>query len=564
MLKLLKRFSTYTLLVALVISAISAYYSIVGLTAIFAAAVVPIIIMGGALESGKLVAAVWLKLNWQRANLIYKFYLVPAVAFLMVLTSMGIFGFLSKAHSDQALVSGDVQSKIAIYDEKIKVARENIEADRKQLKQMDEAVDQVMGRSQDEKGADKANAIRKSQQRDRLALAKDIEANQTLIAKLNDEASPIRAEVRKVEADVGPIKYIAALIYNDNPDANVLEKAVRFVIIMIVAVFDPLALVLILAAQQSMRWERQEEEDAEKQMEEDVENFFKRGREHAKQLDQEAAEHAAKVIGSEESTDSASSTTNTENVEPEVIEPVVEEVVEQPKVEEQEDTRPVFERFPYLAKPFSHFESTKPLAYKGADEVTWPVVKQQQLDMGEPEHTADADKSLNVYDDERLVSNFDKKILAAGVDSVDRPGDYLNHEPVIQTSNVTSELKMFDPRDEYVSFEGKTTSIEALKHIRPDLILPLNGKIPNKFTYGDVFPRESLVGDMYMRVETKPHRLYKFNGMEWMHVDKKQNTSYLSNENYVRLLIEKLNNGEYLPEMLTEQEEDEIKAFLEK
>jgi uncharacterized protein YPO0396 len=140
----------------------------------------------------------------------------------MFLTSMGVFGFLSKAHSDQSLVSGDVGSKIAVYDEKIKTAKENIEANRKQLKQMDEAVDQVMARSSDEKGADKANAIRRSQLKDRGALAKDIETNQKLIAKLNDEAAPIRAEVRKVEADVGPIKYIAALVYGDNPDERVI------------------------------------------------------------------------------------------------------------------------------------------------------------------------------------------------------------------------------------------------------------------------------------------------------------------------------------------------------
>jgi hypothetical protein len=160
-------------------------------------------------------------------------------------------------------VSGDVQSRIAIYDEKIRTAKENIEANRKQLKQMDEAVDQVMGRSQDEKGADKAVNIRRSQQRDRSALAKDTEANQKLIAKLNDEAAPIRAEVRKVEAEVGPIKYIAAFIYGDNPDANVLEKAVTWVIIIIVSVFDPLAVILLLASQYSFQWFRQQQEDDE-------------------------------------------------------------------------------------------------------------------------------------------------------------------------------------------------------------------------------------------------------------------------------------------------------------
>ena len=248
------------LLTGLTISAVAIYYSVVGLTAIFSAAAIPIIIMGSALEVGKLVCASWLKANWERAPRFMKYYMTIAVVVLMLITSMGIFGFLSKAHNDQTLVSGDVGSKIAIYDEKIKTAKENIEADRKQLKQMDEAVDQIMGRSTDEKGADKANAVRKSQQRDRIALAKDIETQQKLIASLNDEAAPIRAEVRKVEAEVGPIKYIAAFIYGTAPDESMLERAVTWIIILIVIVFDPLAVIMLLAAQMTFQWAREQKE----------------------------------------------------------------------------------------------------------------------------------------------------------------------------------------------------------------------------------------------------------------------------------------------------------------
>ena len=118
-------FGYLTLATALIISLSAAVYSILGLTAIFAAAFWPVVIMGAALGVGKITAAVWLKLNWDRAKWTYKLYLVPAVVFLMFLTSMGIFGFLSKAHSDQGLVSGDVAAKIAVYDEKIKTAKEN-------------------------------------------------------------------------------------------------------------------------------------------------------------------------------------------------------------------------------------------------------------------------------------------------------------------------------------------------------------------------------------------------------------------------------------------------------
>jgi hypothetical protein len=245
------------LLTGLTISAVAIYYSVVGLAAIFSAALIPIIIMGTTLEVGKLVCASWLKANWERVPMLMKTYMTTAVVVLMIITSMGIFGFLSKAHSDQSLVSGDVQSKLAIYDQKIQTAKENIDADRKQLKQMDEAVDQVMARSKDERGATNANTIRRNQQRDRVALGKNIEANQKLIAELNDQAAPIRAEIRKVEAEVGPIKYIAAFVYGDNPDANLLEKAVTWVIIIIVSVFDPLAVIMLLAAQMSFGWRRE-------------------------------------------------------------------------------------------------------------------------------------------------------------------------------------------------------------------------------------------------------------------------------------------------------------------
>ena len=243
-----------TFFAGIAISSIAIYYSVLGLTSIFASAFIPIVVMGTVLEVSKLVTAWWLKANWQRAPLSLKSYLALAVVVLMLITSMGIFGFLSKAHSDQGLVSGDVAAKIAVYDEKIKTAKENIEANRRQLKQMDEAVDQIMGRSTSEQGADKSNAVRRSQQKDRAALAKDIEVNQKLIASLNEERAPIAAEVRKVEAEVGPIKYIAALIYGDNPDANLLEKSVVWVILTIVFVFDPLAVLLLLASQMSFQW----------------------------------------------------------------------------------------------------------------------------------------------------------------------------------------------------------------------------------------------------------------------------------------------------------------------
>ena len=276
-----------TLLSGLSISAVAVWYSVAGLVAIFAAAAIPIMIMGIVLEVSKLVATVWLKMNWSIAPRLIRTYLIVAITILMLITSMGIFGFLSKAHLDQAVPTGDVVDQVSLLDEKIKTQRENIDASRKALKQMDEAVDQVMARSTDEKGADKAANLRRSQQRERNQLQNDIAKAQNSIAKLNEERAPIAKDLRKIEAEVGPIKYIAALLYGDDPDQNLLEKAVRWVIIIIVIVFDPLAVILLLASQYSFQWFRKQEDEDD---EESVNKWFADGKERARQLDKEAEE----------------------------------------------------------------------------------------------------------------------------------------------------------------------------------------------------------------------------------------------------------------------------------
>ncbi len=273
------------LISGLSISAVAVYYSVAGLIAIFAAAAIPIMIMGIVLELSKLVASVWLKQNWDRAPKGLKWYLTSAVVVLMIITSMGIFGFLSKAHLDQNLVSGDVIDKVAIIDEKIKTQKDNIEAARKALRQMDDAVDQTMSRSTSEQGADKAANLRRSQQKERTNLQNDIAKSQTEIAKLNEQRAPIAKDLRAVEAEVGPIKYIAKLIYGDNPDANLLEKAVTWVIMIIIFVFDPLAVLLLLASQYSFQWLRENKDEEG----DDPEEFFNKAKEVAKRLDEEAA-----------------------------------------------------------------------------------------------------------------------------------------------------------------------------------------------------------------------------------------------------------------------------------
>jgi hypothetical protein len=270
-----------TFFTGIAISAVAIYYSVLGLAAIFAAAVIPIVVMGTTLEIAKLVTAWWLKSNWHRAPRSIKVYLTISVVMLMFITSMGIFGFLSKAHTDQAVPLGDTAAQVAFIDEKINNEREIIANARSLIKQLDDAVIGIQSgegreiRAKDgsvriENPAERALQIRRAQARDRAALTAQIEEAQARIVKLQEEKAPIAGKLRAVEAEVGPIKYIAKLIYGDNPDQNILEKAVVWVIIIIVFVFDPLAVLLLLASQMSFQWARQEKEERNELVQEDA------------------------------------------------------------------------------------------------------------------------------------------------------------------------------------------------------------------------------------------------------------------------------------------------------
>jgi len=247
-----------TFLTAMALSGVAAYYSVIGLAAIFPGSFWPVVLMGSVLEGAKLVTVSWLYRNWKEIPILMKSYLVTACFILMLITSMGIFGYLSKAHLEHSSDAAPLVNKIALIDEKIKVSKENVDVNRKALKQMDEAVDQVMGRSSDEKGAEKAVVIRRGQQKERGRILAEIETEQKKIGSLNEERMPMATEAQKTAADLGPIKYVAELIYGSG-DADVVDKAVRLVIMLIMVVFDPLAVLLLIAANMSMQDRRVKE-----------------------------------------------------------------------------------------------------------------------------------------------------------------------------------------------------------------------------------------------------------------------------------------------------------------
>lgn len=580
------------------ISAVAIYYSVVGLTAIFSAAAFPIMIMGISLEVGKLVIASWVKAYWSRIPILMRTYAVAGVVVLMVITSLGIFGFLSKAHSDQTLVSGDVQSKIALYDEKIQTSKDNIDANRRALKQMDEAVDQSMARSTDEKGADKAVAIRRSQQKERQRLQSEITAEQTRINQLVEERAPIATEVRKVEAEVGPIKYLAAFVYGENPDASILERAVTWVIILIVIVFDPLAVVMLLAAQMTWTWNKEPRGDK-------FDDFVAEMPEATidAMIDQEQQEEIELALSpSENVTESQDISVaylskpfkHFENLEPmpaptPVCEPPVESVADDTSENNQhlqqelaEAQSNIVELANYVQHLQVNYESVSNLHQQSMtreaalieenanlkeqlsqampekdDQNAMAIIAPEDLGIETRPFTADEIAALDSYNDQRLVSIFDKidsqpivlqplendtqqisesvdhaiesevgtqrpdsEIQAIGVDVLDRPGDYI-------TDPVVPEIIKRDP----------------------------------KTGFGNTFAHDPERGDFFIRTDFRPSRLFKWNGVKWIQVNKSTTDAYAYNDAYIQFLAEQVMTGAYSWDELTQTEIEQVQTL---
>ena len=234
---------------AISISVIAAGYSIVGLTTLFAGAVVPIIAMGSALEVGKLVAATRLYHNW-RSDIprILKIYLFTAIIVLIFITSMGIFGFLSKAHLDQVRPISGYNIKIELLDKRINQQNLIVVRAEKQLELLDKALEVYIDKEYVTRGLKE----RKAQKEERDLLNEAIYSASDEIAILITEKSVLALEQDKIEAEVGPIKYIAELIYGEQAKDH-FDEAVRWVIVVLIFVFDPLAVLLLIAANISLR-----------------------------------------------------------------------------------------------------------------------------------------------------------------------------------------------------------------------------------------------------------------------------------------------------------------------
>lgn len=213
-----------TFFTAIALSAIAAFYSVIGLAQIFPGSFWPIVIMGSVLECAKLVTVSWLYNNWRGTSVLLKSYFIAAICILMLITSMGIFGYLSKAHIETNIVSNDTDIQLKTIQQ-----QENIVQNR---------LNYLL-----KKAGDDPQKISKVTDR-------DIKNAQQELLELNKQKLPLLKEGNKLAAEIGPIKYIAELIYGKS-DTEIIDKAVRIVIVMIIIVFDPLAILLLIAFNQS-------------------------------------------------------------------------------------------------------------------------------------------------------------------------------------------------------------------------------------------------------------------------------------------------------------------------
>jgi len=238
-----------TFLSAISISVIAAGYSIIGLATLFAGAAVPIIAMGTALEIGKLVAASWLYQNWRSdVPRLLKAYLFTAIIVLVFITSIGIFGFLSKAHLDQVQPTTGNALNIQVLDKQINQQQVIIDRAEKTLNSLDKALDKYIDMEYVSRGLKE----REKQREEREQLNKSISEATAKIVELNKTKSTIELEQIKIEAEVGPLKYVAELIYGEDAK-NHFDSAVRIIILILIFVFDPLAVLLLIAANISLR-----------------------------------------------------------------------------------------------------------------------------------------------------------------------------------------------------------------------------------------------------------------------------------------------------------------------
>jgi hypothetical protein len=606
-----------TLFTALTISGVAIFYSVSGLAAIFSAAVIPIIIMGGVLEVSKLVTAVWLHRYWQIATWWLKAYLSIAVVVLMLITSIGIFGFLSKAHdtasgnATEAIatvtrIDGQIareENRIEILEDRITgissgtrfdvtssitqqetirdgawdrvqddidYAQGQIDRLRDQLATLDSAVNELRNKGVEVIETDAGGTFRRAetetidyvaqaevlyqqQKPQRDSIDEDIDNQQSNIdsyrlqaentinsanAEINrlrnqstssqdddlsqidewnlqidgiyntidglkDEKFESEQAVRLVESEVGPIRYIAEFFTGtEDADASLLETAVSWLIMVIIFVFDPLAVLLLIASQYTFEQRRKEK--------------FPEGEPTLKKP-----------------------------------EPFKESLINQ-ELEE------AVEHFARPELDFTSLQTRIELAKKAVND--W----EESQKILEGKASAEQDQVIEPVSEpveKQLEMDFDAEPEV--IDEVIKP-----KPPIIateiETDGVTVEkIAKSEPEGDYMlDLEGRSIHKDALKSLHPELFLNIDSKRASSTKFGTMFPPQAIKGDIFVRVDQMPNRVYKFEGKSWIEVQKEVSDTYLYDEEYIKHLVAKIQTGEYDVDLLSESERQQIEIYL--
>ena len=680
-----------TLLTALTISGVAIYYSVSGLAAIFSAAVIPIIIMGGVLEVSKLVTAVWLHRYWGIATWWLKTYLSIAVLVLMLITSIGIFGFLSKAHDtasgnateaiatvqridgqiareenrieiledriaglqsgdgfdvsgsieqQQEIISGArgaVQADIDYNQTQITAINERLDRDLEALEtsltadiqvQTDKLVplDELVASYRDEEDSGfinrtdnrgEAERVLQEQKPERDAIAIEItrlrdsardreaelrreasvavreaqgnindyraqtqstvdaataeinrlreqsnssqdddleqidEWNVTIdniyntIDSLRDEKFESEQAVRLVESEVGPIRYIAEFFTGtEDADASLLETAVSWLIMVIIFVFDPLAVLLLIASQYTFEQRRREDSSKDPNPEPlgegfDMEPFgSEHGRQHTLKSKNEEfdLEDFHKMKADIESSppsavDDAANVMSGFDLDFTKLEPSIAEAKE------------AFENWE-LSKFHKKLEAEVSAENDQVSEpVPEPVLEEPEPISKDPEFLKKIEDTKQAF--KEYKGNKEKEV----------------EEPARVSQGKTYQ-KVRDS-EYYIDPEGKQIHENALKAQHPDLFLQADtGARQAGTSFGTAFPMIAVKGDIFVRVDQMPNRVFKFEGKDWMEIDKESTDSYTFDEEYIKYIIAQIKTGEYDIDLLSEAERHQVEIYL--
>jgi hypothetical protein len=676
-----------TLFTALTISGVAIFYSVSGLAAIFSAAVIPIIIMGGVLEVSKLVTAVWLHRYWRIATWWLKAYLSIAVLVLMLITSIGIFGFLSKAHDTASgnateaiatvqridgqiareenrieiledriagLNSGDgfdVSSSITQQQEIINGARGAVQADidynQTQITAINERLDrdlqaletsltadikvqtdklipldELVASYRDEEDSGfinrtdnrgEAERVLQEQKPERDAIAAEItrlrdsardreaelrreasvavreaqgnindyraqtqstvdaataEINRlreqsnssqdddlaqidewnliidgiyTTIDELKGEKFESEQAVRLVESEVGPIRYIAEFFTGtEDADASLLETAVSWLIMVIIFVFDPLAVLLLIASQYTFEQRRKER--------------FPEGEPELKKPEPKPDPEPKPEPDPEpvhEGYDSQPFGEEYPYLNFKEIEPSIDEVrsafedweKEQQRLVEARDSAKQDHVVEHVSEPVPEptLEEAKQALESWKDSLPEiPPIVQESVELVE-----------EVAQESVEEGTVDTEITEISADSTE-----------IITSGVTVERTVVPEGDYMLDTEGRSIHKDALKSLHPELFLQTGNETKSDTSFGIAFPKLATKGDIFVRVDANPNRVYKFEGTQWLEIQKGQSDSYLYNEEYIKHLVSRIETGEYDVDLLSDPEKVQIEAYL--